>query len=1735
MSEVEKYRAMLEKDPTDIQAFVNLCRFAEREGDYHYLAELYMYRAQVVRDQQEIGDLYYKASELYLDKLGETTAGVEALLAGFEHDRTHAGIGDRLDSIYRGAEDWEAALQVLEQRIEALEETDVHGTQTALRSDLYQQAGEIWDKVFNEQERALAEYRKAIELDKSNVLALYGAREIYYAAGQFRNAAKLCELEARSEKDPERRMALYRELGHILSAHLNDPVQAVLAIKRAMKINPDDRETKSDLAEIIALTPIDEETEKDHQWASEYLLRLASKADLDEAQRLLCTAFIAMPTNSRVLSSLESYSVTSAEPEAVCEFYKSILEAVPQITDAAPLVRIQAHHCLDRLGRPDEAMEWMKKLAGLDDPGDAEFIAHLVLVLDTREYPVKSSQPPQSPPAVAADGAPFQSRAKSRASTYSKEGEDSWSGLPAAPVLEEEGEGGESDGAMMSISNPPDAEDFEPNRHSSAPPSSLRRTTSRPPVDFSPPTGMSIEAWVAELHLQADAARRRGDDVTAEERMLSVLEVSPYDQKATSFLERRFRSRSDWAALRDVLMRAAGSPHLPAAVQTVRLREAARLSEEQLADVNGAIAAWQAIHENDPKVRDAMDALVRLLAEANRWIELLEVVREEAQSTKSKTKSIECYHRIADIYRVRICDIGAAASAYAQVLELAPEDLPAMEALDEIYVLQQRWPELVQLLRRRAELARDRGSKRDFLSRAAHILEERMESHEEAYSLAGEILAFAPRDDETLELMERIDAAGAKWERLLAVLDMRVQAIDDPALKTEKLRRKAHVAAVELSDTRVAIKAWREVLSLIPGDQIALESLAEIYKNSGDYRELVSVWRDSIPFAQSDLAKADLYRQMARVFESELSAADEAMECWRKVLEIDEDVESLGALSRYYERMGDWSELVEVLGRQAPYAETNGQRADILYKRAMLLAERLGDRDQAERDLGQIISSVDPSHTATLELLRRIYVETDRYDKAVETLEQQISFTEDPFSKAALLVQLGDWCRQQLKDLPRAMDAFEKAGVLRPEVPEVLDTLEEIYVELSEWDRQLKLVYGRSKLAEDPQEKLTLLMRGAQVCEERLSDAQKAWTWYREIFDALWQISGILDLVVEAATRHGLWRELIDVYVVMAGRASDEGEQLSLWLKVADIFEGELNDAAAALEAVLRSFGLRPDEAELLDRVDRLAVASSSWPRLATVYGVLVKRAADAPSRIALLTRYAKVLLDPGQQAGAAFDVSLKAFEIDPHSEELLAFVEQMAEASERWADMVMVYGVCGRLSSDRSRKADLALRAYGVFKHRLSDSDGAMAALVEAMLANPFSDTNVEHVWDGVAALEAAQPPQIQGVYWIRLVETYRRLIDEHKNDRSRKVDLLVATARIYLERVKAYREGFNCLKEAHFLNAKDEDTIARLEETARDNDLWKELTDHYQDLLDETFEMRVATMLHRRRARILEEVLGRPAEAAEHYWQIIQLDATDYAGFEKLLSYYERAGKWNELVNLLERQLDLTLDDDDKRRVLQRIAQVWEYKIGNRFEAKDWYEQILLLCPGDAEAEAALERVGGGKARVGISEPLEDDEQDELRELISIPAPPMSALPSRPPEVAPAEDASGLDGHTEPGLGVVMAQVRMVQPSQDRQKESSPEPEAQPAHAADALDAQRTSEPGEEDDPEDDSDEDDSDEDDSDEDDSDEDDSDEDDSDEDSEEEESLQPEDLEEGETLLSPEDLGIASPPPEQKKP
>ncbi len=392
----EKYRAILERDPTDTQAFVALCDSAERNNDYQYLVQLYDFRAQVIADTQEIADLHFRAGEIYLDKLQDVAGGVEVLLKGFDADRAHAGIGDRLDAVYREAGDWESAVQIAEQRLEALTEADGNGTKTVIRSDLHQQAGEIWEKVYADKNKALIHYKKAIELDKTNLLALYGAREIYYEAGKFKNAAKLCELEARCEKDPDRRAALYRELAHIFSKKLLDQDQAVIALKRSLKFAPKNKDIKMDLSQAIAATELTESNEKDHKWAVEYLLRNASSADENELLELASKAVMALPMDTRGMDLIES---RVSDPAQIAATYEEVIRKIRNPELQEPVIHRLAVLYQERLNDPHTAAAWLGKIGYQETPAAAP-------ALDAAPADFGEAYPQESMAAAAPEPAP---------------------------------------------------------------------------------------------------------------------------------------------------------------------------------------------------------------------------------------------------------------------------------------------------------------------------------------------------------------------------------------------------------------------------------------------------------------------------------------------------------------------------------------------------------------------------------------------------------------------------------------------------------------------------------------------------------------------------------------------------------------------------------------------------------------------------------------------------------------------------------------------------------------------------------------------------------------------------------------------------------------------------------------------------------------------------------------------------------------------------------------------------------------------------------------------------------------------------------------------------------------------------------------------------------------------------------------------------------------------------------
>ena len=159
-----------------------------------------------------------------------------------------------------------------------------------------------------------------------------------------------------------------------------------------------------------------------------------------------------------------------------------------------------------------------------------------------------------------------------------------------------------------------------------------------------------------------------------------------------------------------------------------------------------------------------------------------------------------------------------------------------------------------------------------------------------------------------------------------------------------------------------------------------------------------------------------------------------------------------------------------------------------------------------------------------------------------------------------MLIQLGEWSRDELDDLERSTEAFERAVHLDREDEKLLQTLDEVYVALKEWEKLLKLLYANFQKSNDEQEKSDLLIRGAAICEEELEDKKKAWTWYVEMLDSLGHLPQTIEVVEESARRMELWNELIDLAAAMTRKAKLDREQVDWWLKAADIFEEKLHE-----------------------------------------------------------------------------------------------------------------------------------------------------------------------------------------------------------------------------------------------------------------------------------------------------------------------------------------------------------------------------------------------------------------------------------------------------------------------------------------------------------------------------------------------------------------------------------------------
>ena len=241
--------------------------------------------------------------------------------------------------------------------------------------------------------------------------------------------------------------------------------------------------------------------------------------------------------------------------------------------------------------------------------------------------------------------------------------------------------------------------------------------------------------------------------VAAARALRELPDEEPSLALAVSLAERAPAHEELAALLEEVLPRAATD-----AARGGITRALAR-AQQSLGRTEEAIHAWNRLLEGLPSDAEALAALEKLHGQAGRPAEVLDVLRRQLAAAEAPAAKTALLLRMADLQDRSLQDAVGALATLRRLLELKPDDDDALARMDVLCTRAERWPEVADVLARRAALA-DGQAALELKARLGEVRELRLLDKFSALELYREVLSAEPRHAVALPRVEELVQEG---------------------------------------------------------------------------------------------------------------------------------------------------------------------------------------------------------------------------------------------------------------------------------------------------------------------------------------------------------------------------------------------------------------------------------------------------------------------------------------------------------------------------------------------------------------------------------------------------------------------------------------------------------------------------------------------------------------------------------------------------------------------------------------------------------------------------------------------------------------------------------------------------------------------------------------------------------------------------------------------------------------
>ncbi|HUH03733.1 MAG TPA: tetratricopeptide repeat protein [Kofleriaceae bacterium] len=415
---------------------------------------------------------------------------------------------------------------------------------------------------------------------------------------------------------------------------------------------------------------------------------------------------------------------------------------------------------------------------------------------------------------------------------------------------------------------------------------------------------------------------RLAESVDEPDRALTAwrtrIELDPSDDLAmdamVSLLERTRR----WEPLIEALQQRVARIEIPRERKSDLVR-IATVYETELADVGKAIDAWLRVQRECGEDAENIDALTNLLARAERWAEMAELLhRVSARESQRITSRLAM---LADAQRAHLGAPAEAMEAYRQALlidsrhEEARQGLTqlledethragAAGALTHAYRENREWDRFLSLVEPRlAQAADDPHERLRILREAAEIHEREMSDKGAALAALAQSMPLSPRDRKLEDDVVRLARETGAWGSAVEGFRATAEAMHSDPHEVAHLRlREAEILERELGNPAEAYAAYVAAVSLEPDNLMAVQAINRIGTRDGNWDEVAAV---VMAYTRARKVVEDsLFDELAAV-------ADESGEWNAMVRAVAADLESGGELPpkvafELYQRLGTW-------------------------------------------------------------------------------------------------------------------------------------------------------------------------------------------------------------------------------------------------------------------------------------------------------------------------------------------------------------------------------------------------------------------------------------------------------------------------------------------------------------------------------------------------------------------------------------------------------------------------------------------------------------------------------------------------------------------------------------------------------------------------------------------------------------------------------------------------------------